>query len=160
MSRADRAEGAPAKPVVVRPPSIDRMAAWPALRVLRERVGHKLLVEALRAWVETKRGTPEIADEGACALWCAGRLAPLAEVHGAAADNVRVVDDATGARLQTPFPEGTGERALDAARREATYRDLLRMALAQLTEARASEAVLRARVAAQADQLRHMLRVE
>lgn len=50
--------------------------------------------------------------------------------------------------------------ALDAARREASYRDLLRIALAQLAEARASEAVLRARVAAQADQLRHMLRVE
>lgn len=110
MSRADRAEGAPAKSVVFRPPSIDRMAAWPALRVLRERVGHKLLVEALRAWVETKRGTPEIADEGACALWCAGRLAPLAE------PSQRRVFNLTGTVLHTNLGRALmAEEAIAAA---------------------------------------------
>lgn len=53
------------------------MAAWPRLHKLKERAGHKLLVEALRAWVEAKRGTPEVADEAACAAWCVERLAPL-----------------------------------------------------------------------------------
>ena len=73
MSRDDRAEGAPS----FRPPSIDRMAAWPALRVLKDRAGHALLVEALRAWVEAKRGTAEVVDEAACACWCEARLRPL-----------------------------------------------------------------------------------
>ena len=110
MSRADRAEGAPAKPVVVRPPSIDRMAAWPALHTLRERVGHKLLVEALRAWVEAKRGTPEIADEAACALWCANRLAPLVE------PSQRRVFNLTGTVLHTNLGRAVmAEEAIAAA---------------------------------------------
>lgn len=53
------------------------MAAWPRLHKLKERAGHKLLVEALRAWVEARRGTPEVADEAACAAWCVERLASL-----------------------------------------------------------------------------------
>lgn len=115
MSRADRAEGAPAKSVVansvaVRPPSIDRMAAWPALRALRGRVGHQLLVEALRAWVEAKRGTPEIADEAACALWCANRLAPLAE------PSQRRVFNLTGTVLHTNLGRALmAEEAISAA---------------------------------------------
>ena len=110
MSRADRAEGAPAKPVVVRPPSIDRMAAWPALRALRERAGHKLLVEALRAWVEAKRGTPEIADEAACALWCANRLAPIVE------PSQRRVFNLTGTVLHTNLGRAVmAEEAIAAA---------------------------------------------
>jgi L-seryl-tRNA(Ser) seleniumtransferase len=115
VSRADRAEGAPAKPVVahpvtVRPPSIDRMAAWPALRVLRERVGHKLLVEALRAWVEAKRGTPQITDEAACALWCADRLAPLVE------PSQRRVFNLTGTVLHTNLGRALmAEEAIAAA---------------------------------------------
>jgi len=53
------------------------MAAWPALLPLKERAGHKLLVEALRAWVEARRGAPDVADQVACAQWCEARLAPL-----------------------------------------------------------------------------------
>jgi len=41
-------------------------------------------------------------------------LAPLARAHGAAADNVRVVDDAAGRELQCLFPPGDGIMALDA----------------------------------------------
>jgi hypothetical protein len=44
------------------------------------------------------------------------RLAPIAAAHGAAADNVRVVDDATGDELRTLFPETDGDRVLDAPR--------------------------------------------
>jgi glycosyltransferase involved in cell wall biosynthesis len=40
------------------------------------------------------------------------RLVPLALAHGMAGDNVRVVDDATGASLGTLFPEGGGVRWL------------------------------------------------
>ena len=48
VSRAYRAESAPAN----RPPSIDRMAAWPALAPLIGRAGRPLVIEALRAWAE------------------------------------------------------------------------------------------------------------
>ena len=70
MSRADRAEGASE----IRPPSIDRMARWPGLVSLVENAGRPLVIEALRAWVEAKRGLPEVADEGACGAWCTQRL--------------------------------------------------------------------------------------
>ena len=73
MSRVDRADGAPA----VRPLSIDRMAAWPALAPLMARAGRKPVIEALRAWVTEKRGQPEVVDERACAAWCDRRLAAL-----------------------------------------------------------------------------------
>lgn len=43
------------------------------------------------------------------------RLLPLAAKHGAAADNVRVVDDGTGAELDTLFEPGEGWFALDGA---------------------------------------------
>ena len=42
-------------------------------------------------------------------------LVPLAQRFGAAASNVDVVDDASGAPLSTLFPPGTGRRVLDAA---------------------------------------------
>ena len=68
--------------------------------------GHGLAQGRLIAWLDAD----DVFLPGRLA-----RLAPLADAHGAAADNVRVVDDATGALLQTLFPEGTGERALGAA---------------------------------------------
>ncbi len=73
MSRADRAEGAS----VVRPLSIDRMASWPSLVTLIERAGRRPVIDALRAWVDVKRGSPEVADAAACARWCEERLSPL-----------------------------------------------------------------------------------
>ncbi len=42
-------------------------------------------------------------------------LVPLAQRHGAAGSNVRVVDDASGAELSTLFPPSGGDRVLDAA---------------------------------------------
>lgn len=50
------------------------MAGWPSLASLIERAGRPVVVEALRAWVDAKRGSAEVADEGACALWCKARL--------------------------------------------------------------------------------------
>lgn len=50
------------------------MAGWPALAPLIERAGRPLVIETLRAWVEAKRGSAEVADEGACARWCTARL--------------------------------------------------------------------------------------
>lgn len=70
MSRADRADGASE----IRPLSIDRMASWPRLAPLIERAGRPLVIDALRAWVAARRGTAEVADEAACARWCAARL--------------------------------------------------------------------------------------
>lgn len=110
MSRDDRAEGAPVSPVSGRPPSIDRMAAWPALRGLRERAGHKLLVEALRAWVDARRGSAEVANERACALWCTERLAPLIE------PSQRRVFNLTGTVLHTNLGRAVmAEEAIAAA---------------------------------------------
>ena len=45
------------------------MAGWAALAPLKARVGHKLLVEALRAWVEARRGMADVADEAAMAAF-------------------------------------------------------------------------------------------
>ena len=63
----------------LRPPSIDRMASWPALAPLIARAGRPLVIEALRAWADARRGTPEVADEAACARWCEARLAGLVQ---------------------------------------------------------------------------------
>ena len=46
------------------------MASWPALAPLIARAGRPLVIEALRAWAEAKRGAEEVADETACARWC------------------------------------------------------------------------------------------
>jgi L-seryl-tRNA(Ser) seleniumtransferase len=54
------------------------MAGWPALAPLIARVGRPLVVEALRAWADAKRGNQEVSDEAACARWCETRLASLA----------------------------------------------------------------------------------
>lgn len=69
-------------------------------------LGHGLARGPLIAWLD--------ADDAFLPGRLA-RLAPIAATHGAAADNVRVVDDATGAVLQTLFPEAEGHRVLDAA---------------------------------------------
>ena len=65
MSRADPADASPSR----RPPSIDRMANWPALAPLIARAGRPLVIEALRAWAEARRGAEDVADEAACARW-------------------------------------------------------------------------------------------
>jgi len=70
VSRADRAEGAPE----IRPLSIDRMVSWPSVAPLIERAGRPLVVEALRAWVDERRRTTEVASEAACVQWCTARL--------------------------------------------------------------------------------------
>ena len=106
MSRADRAQGAPEN----RPPSIDRMAGWPALASLVEGAGRPLVVEALRAWVEAKRGTPDVADELACARWCADRLAGLMQ------PSQRRVFNLTGTVLHTNLGRAVlAEEAIAAA---------------------------------------------
>ncbi len=53
------------------------MAAWPALAPLLARAGRPLLIEALRAWADARRGSPDVTDEAACARWCEARLASL-----------------------------------------------------------------------------------
>ncbi|MBS0549780.1 MAG: L-seryl-tRNA(Sec) selenium transferase [Proteobacteria bacterium] len=86
------------------------MAAWPALAPLKERAGHKLLVETLRAFVEAARGTQAVADEAACALWCAERLASLLE------PSQRVVFNLTGTVLHTNLGRALlAEEAIEAA---------------------------------------------
>ena len=103
MSRADHSANA------LRPPSIDRMAGWAALAPLKA-VGHKLLVEALRAWVEARRGMADVADEAACAQWCAERLADLLE------PSQRRVFNLTGTVLHTNLGRALlAEEAIEAA---------------------------------------------
>lgn len=106
MSRADRAPGAPE----TRPPSIDRMAGWPSLAPLIEQAGRPLVVEALRAWAEARRGTPGVADEAACARWCADRLAGLVQ------PSQRRVFNLTGTVLHTNLGRAVmAEKAIAAA---------------------------------------------
>jgi L-seryl-tRNA(Ser) seleniumtransferase len=86
------------------------MSGWPALAPLKARAGHGLLVETLRAWVEAKRGTPEVADEAACAAWCTERLAGLLE------PSQRRVFNLTGTVLHTNLGRALlAEEAIDAA---------------------------------------------
>lgn len=106
MSRADRAHGASE----IRPPSIDRMASWPALASLIARAGRPLVIEALRAWVAARRGAAEVADEAACARWCAVRLAAFLE------PSQRRVFNLTGTVLHTNLGRAVlAEEAIAAA---------------------------------------------
>ncbi len=106
MSRVDRADGASA----FRPPSIDRMANWPALAPLIARAGRPLVVEALRAWADAGRGKPEVADEMACARWCEARLAALVR------PSQRRVFNLTGTVLHTNLGRAVlAEEAIQAA---------------------------------------------
>jgi L-seryl-tRNA(Ser) seleniumtransferase len=86
------------------------MANWPALAPLIGRAGRPLVVEALRAWAEAQRGTPEVADPIACALWCESRLAPLAT------STLRRVFNLTGTVLHTNLGRALlAEEAIEAA---------------------------------------------
>ena len=106
MSRADRAEGAS----TFRPPSVDRMANWPALAPLIERAGRPLVVEALRAWAEARRGMADVADETACARWCTARLSSLVT------PSQRRVFNLTGTVLHTNLGRALlAEEAIEAA---------------------------------------------
>ncbi|MFO1160143.1 MAG: L-seryl-tRNA(Sec) selenium transferase [Reyranellaceae bacterium] len=108
MSRADRA--ASATDLETRPPSIDRMAGWPALEPLIGRVGRPLVVEALRAWADARRGHPDVADEAACTRWCEARLAALA------VPSQRRVFNLTGTVLHTNLGRAVmAEEAIQAA---------------------------------------------
>jgi L-seryl-tRNA(Ser) seleniumtransferase len=106
VSRADRADGASE----ILPPSIDRMAGWPSLAPLIARGGRSLVVETLRAWVADKRGTPEVADEAACAAWCAAQLKRFLE------PSQRRVFNLTGTVLHTNLGRAVlAEEAIAAA---------------------------------------------
>ena len=86
------------------------MAAWPALAPLIHDAGRKLVIDALRAWAEAKRGTPEVADEIACARWCTGRLASLVQ------PSQRRVFNLTGTVLHTNLGRALmAEEAIEAA---------------------------------------------
>jgi L-seryl-tRNA(Ser) seleniumtransferase len=86
------------------------MAGWPALAPLIARAGRPLVVEALRAWAEAKRGTADVADEGACARWCTARLASLVQ------PSQRRVFNLTGTVLHTNLGRALlAEEAIAAA---------------------------------------------
>ncbi|WP_428673474.1 L-seryl-tRNA(Sec) selenium transferase [Reyranella sp.] len=86
------------------------MANWPNLASLIGRAGRPLVVETLRAWVEARRGTPEVADPAACAAWCEQHLAPLAT------SSLRRVFNLTGTVLHTNLGRALmAEEAIEAA---------------------------------------------
>src|SRR5262245_6412355 len=86
------------------------MAAWPALAPLIERAGRPLVVEALRAWADARRGSPEVADPAACARWCEARLAGLVQ------PSQRRVFNLTGTVLHTNLGRALlAEEAIEAA---------------------------------------------
>ena len=86
------------------------MAAWPALAPLIEGAGRKLVIDALRAWAEAKRGSAEVTDEAACARWCAARLAALVQ------PSQRRVFNLTGTVLHTNLGRALmAEEAIEAA---------------------------------------------
>ena len=95
------------------------MANWPALAPLISRVGRPLVVEALRAWAEARRGASDVADPDACTRWCEARLAGLAR------STLRRVFNLTGTVLHTNLgrallPEEAIEAAVTTMRSPAT----------------------------------------
>jgi len=86
------------------------MAAWPALAPLIEQAGRPLVIDALRAWAEARRGSPEVADPAACARWCEARLA------GLVTPSQRRVFNLTGTVLHTNLGRALlAEEAIEAA---------------------------------------------
>jgi L-seryl-tRNA(Ser) seleniumtransferase len=86
------------------------MANWPSLAPLIARVGRPLVVEALRAWAEARRGTPEVADSEGCARWCEVRLS------GLSTSTLRRVFNLTGTVLHTNLGRALlAEEAIEAA---------------------------------------------
>src|SRR5256885_16879563 len=86
------------------------MAAWPALAPLIEHAGRPMVIEALRAWAEAKRGSPDVADPIACARWCEARLARLVT------PSQRRVFNLTGTVLHTNLGRALlAEEAIEAA---------------------------------------------
>jgi L-seryl-tRNA(Ser) seleniumtransferase len=86
------------------------MAHWPELAPLIARVGRPLVVETLRAWVEARRGQPDVADPSACAHWCGERLSALAR------PSLRRVFNLTGTVLHTNLGRALlAEEAIEAA---------------------------------------------
>jgi L-seryl-tRNA(Ser) seleniumtransferase len=86
------------------------MAGWPALAPLIARAGRPLVIEALRAWAEAKRGSDDVADEAACARWCERHLAALVE------PSQRRVFNLTGTVLHTNLGRALlAEEAIAAA---------------------------------------------
>jgi L-seryl-tRNA(Ser) seleniumtransferase len=86
------------------------MATWPALAPLIERAGRPMVIEALRAWANARRGSPEVADPAACARWCEARLA------GLVAASQRRVFNLTGTVLHTNLGRALlAEEAIEAA---------------------------------------------
>jgi len=106
VSRVDRADGAPE----TRPLSIDRMASWPTVAPLIACAGRALVVEALRAWVDERRGTAEVANEADCVQWCTTRLAVFLQ------PSQRRVFNLTGTVLHTNLGRAVlAEEAIAAA---------------------------------------------
>ncbi len=86
------------------------MANWPLLAPLIARAGRPLVIEALRAWADAKRGNEEVADEAACARWCEQRLAGLVQ------PSQRRVFNLTGTVLHTNLGRALlAEEAIEAA---------------------------------------------
>ncbi|MFO1057516.1 MAG: glycosyltransferase family 2 protein [Dongiaceae bacterium] len=87
------------------------------LRFVRSRAPGSGAAAARNAGLAAAAGrllTPLDADDLFDAARLA-RLAPLAEQAGAVFDNVRVVEEETGALLRTAFPVGGGEQRIEAA---------------------------------------------
>jgi L-seryl-tRNA(Ser) seleniumtransferase len=86
------------------------MAGWPSLAPLIARAGRPLVIEALRAWAEAKRGRDEVADEAACVRWCEARLRGLVQ------PSQRRVFNLTGTVLHTNLGRALlAEEAIAAA---------------------------------------------
>jgi L-seryl-tRNA(Ser) seleniumtransferase len=86
------------------------MAGWPSLAPLIADAGRPLVVEALRAWAEARRGSAEVADQAACARWCETRLAGLVR------PSQRRVFNLTGTVLHTNLGRALlAEEAIEAA---------------------------------------------